>query len=295
VSRKKIGNLIMPVVLKYRVETTKNQIKNHYRDSDGKVSMIKLSIIIPSRKQEKQIFFIQRAVDSVRRQSIANQFAITFLVGVDKGCILDSAISNILGIQCIESDGVSQAKALNAAIRQVHEGYVAFLEDDDQWMPNYLNSAMQAIAFCDFVSSTQSEFNESDEFIRVNDFPTPSGWFMPSSTLIKVGEFNESYKFHIDNEWLGRLSESNLKRIHMVEATAPIHQNYIQVRPWLANIINLSGGTCNLDRHNSPYPLVIRNLHSNSGMAQIATNSQYFEISKNEKESLIKRFGKIPW
>jgi glycosyltransferase involved in cell wall biosynthesis len=258
--------------------------------------MNKLTIIIPSRKQEKQFSFIQRAAESVRKQSIANQFAITFLVGVDKDCKLEPAISDILGVQCIESDGASQAKALNVAIRQVHEGYVAFLEDDDQWMPDYLNFAMKAMALCDFVSSTQAEFNEADELIRVFDFPTPSGWFMPTSTLKKVGEFNESYRFHLDHEWLGRLSESQFKRIHMVEATAPVQKSYTQqVRPWLTNVLNLSGGLCSLVRHGSPYPLVRRLVHSNSGMAQIATNSEYSEISKREYESLVNRFGVIPW
>ena len=258
--------------------------------------MNKLTIIIPSRKQVKQISYIQRATESVRKQTIANQFVITFLVGVDKGCGLSKPISDVLGVQCIESDGASQAKALNAAIRKVHDGFVAFLEDDDQWMPEYLNFAMKAIALCDFVSSTQAEFDETDELIRVNDFPTPSGWFMPVQTLKKVGEFNESYRFHLDNEWLGRLSESKLKRIHMVEATAPVQKTHTrQVRPWLMDLLNLSNGLCNLDRHASPYPLVKRLVHSNSGMAQIAINNEYSESSKRECEDLKNRFGLIPW
>ena len=232
----------------------------------------------------------------MRGQTIANQFAITFLVGVDKGCQLEPAVSDTLGVSCIESDGASQAKALNIAIRQVHEGFVAFLEDDDQWMPDYLNFAMKEIALCDFVSSTQVELDETDELIRINDFPTPSGWFMTSSTLKRVGEFNESYRFHIDNEWLGRLSETKLKRIHMVESTAPVQKRYAQqVRPWLVNVINCSGGFCNLSRHGSPYPLVKRLVHSNSGMFQIATNSEDSEISKREYESLVNRWGLIPW
>jgi len=228
-------------------------------------------------------------------QTIADQFAITFLVGVDKGCGLDSTVTNNLGVTCIESDGASQAKALNIAIRQVHEGFVAFLEDDDQWMPEYLNFAMKAIALCDFVSSTQLEFDEADELIRINDFPTPSGWFMPASTLKTVGEFNESYQFRLDNEWLGRLSEAKLKRIHMIESTAPVHARYVDnVRPYLANVLKRSGGLCTLARHESPYPLVRRLLHLNSGSTQIAINGEYQEGSKREYSSLVNRFGAIP-
>jgi hypothetical protein len=163
-------------------------------------------------------------------------------------------------------------------------------------MPDYLNFAIRAIELCDFVSSTQAEFDENDELIRVNDFSTPSGWFMPLTTLKKVGEFNENYKFHLDNEWLGRLFELKLKRIHLVESTAPVlKKNAQQVRPWLLNVLNFSGGFCSLERHESPYPLVRRFVHSYSGMAQIATKTEYSEISRKEYENLINRFGAIPW
>lgn len=119
---------------------------------------------------------------------------------------------------------------------------------------------------------------------------------MPVSTLKKVGEFNENYRFHLDNEWLGRLTESKFTRIHMVESTAPVQKIYTQqVRPWLMNVLNCSGGLCQLYRHASPIPLVKRLVHSNSGMAQIATNSEYSEISKTECEGLVNRFGLIPW
>jgi len=253
-----------------------------------------LTIIIPSRKQQNQIEFIQRAVESVRSQSIQNQFAITFLVAVDKNCSLESATLKKLGVSCVESDGASQAKALNTAIRQVNEGFVAFLEDDDQWMPNYLSFSMSAIEHCDFISSTQLEFDQNDNFLRIFDFPTPSGWFMPATTLKKIGEFNEDYKFHLDNEWLGRLSESRLKRIHLVESTAPVDKKYLEERFWLKNILICSNGFCRLGRHESPYPLVKRLVHTNSGMAQIQTNPDYFQISRKEYEALKNRFGFIP-
>jgi len=258
--------------------------------------MKKLTIIIPSRKQEKQIEFLRRATDSARNQSIANQFQLTFLIGVDKGCTLDPLVSKSLGVICIESDGTSQAAALNGAIRVMEDGYVAFLEDDDRWMPEYLNFAMKALALSEFVSSTQAEVDEDDELLRINDFPTPSGWIMDSSVLKKVGEFNEEYRFHLDNEWLGRLSELKIKRIHMAESTAPIVRTYINpVRPWLLNVLNLSGGYCSIARHQSPYPLVKRMVHSKSGMAQIAASKELLEISDIEVNKLIKRFGRRPW
>ena len=258
--------------------------------------MNNLTIIIPSRKQEKQISFLQTAIESVRKQTIANQFLIKFLIGVDKGCKLDTVTAKYLGVCCVESDGASQAKALNVAIKQLHEGFVAFLEDDDQWMPDFLYFAMQNIMLCDFVSSTQEEFDESNNFIRVNYFPTPSGWFMPISTLKKVGLFNEDYRFHLDNEWLGRLSEAKLKRLHMVESNTPIKNIDTQkVKPKLKNILQFSGGFCNLTNHDSPNPLVRRLVHSNSGMVNIARNKECSVISKLELGTLRNRYGFIPW
>jgi hypothetical protein len=258
--------------------------------------MDKLTVIIPSRAQEKQAFFIQRAVQSIRGQTISDRFEITCLIGVDKNCRLSKEFLQTINAECIESTGASQALALNAAIKQVHDGYVAFLEDDDQWMPDYLYFAMMAIKRHQFISSTQSEFDENDTFLRINDFPTPSGWFMHSSTLKLMSGFDESYRFHLDNEWLGRLAEKGLTRLHLVESTAPILEQYInQVRPWLWKVLTLSGGLCALGRHESPFPLIKRLVHSNSGMAQIATNEEFSKISNAECQKLTKSFGRIPW
>ena len=257
----------------------------------------RLNIVIPSRTQGKQVFFLERAVASVRHQTVIDKFDLNFLVGVDAGKIPRGGdIGSRLEITFIESHGNSQAAALNAAIRNVNADFVAFLEDDDQWYPRYLEFAMQAISSADFVSSTQIEYDEKGELLRINDFPTPSGWFMPASTLKQVGEFNESFRFHLDNEWLGRLAETKLKRFHMVESTAPIKKEFISsVRPWLGYALDLSGGYCQIMRHHSPYPLVKRLVHSGSGMAQIAENKSFQEISRREQEILVNRFGRIPW
>lgn len=255
----------------------------------------RLTVIIPSRAQDRQIAFLRRSTGSIRRQSAAGNFAITILVGVDKGCNLDTSVSDSLGVRCVESDGGSQAAALNAAIRIVDDGYVAFLEDDDEWMPDYLRIAISALSHCDFVSSTQAEHDETDFFIKTNDFPTPSGWMMPASILRLVGEFNEHYRFHLDNEWLGRLVETKSRRAHLVEATAPTLRSQMRVRPWLANILDMAAGTCQIVRHGSPYPLVKRLVHSASGMARIASDRHLQEISREEHLGLMRRFGRVPW
>lgn len=259
----------------------------------------KLTVIIPSRTQPQQSLFLKSAIAAIREQTAINNFTISILIGIDKGkeLHLDPEILFPFSVNIIESEEKSQAAALNAAIRCVNTEFVAFLEDDDIWFPDYLQTVESVIsAGIEFVSSTQLEVDENSCLLRINDFPTPSGWFMPSKTLQMVGEFDEAYKFHLDNDWLGRLGASRASRAHLVEFTAPIDLKYVaQIRPWLSNVITLGGEMSQLCRHNSPYPLVKRLVHSGSGMAQISTNASYAEISKQECAKLISTYGRIPW
>ena len=56
------------------------------------MSEIRLTVIIPSRTQDQQAFFLRRSVKSVRDQTAASQFEITIVVAVDKGEMLDEAL-----------------------------------------------------------------------------------------------------------------------------------------------------------------------------------------------------------
>ncbi|MBC8127942.1 MAG: glycosyltransferase [Gloeobacteraceae cyanobacterium ES-bin-144] len=257
-----------------------------------------ITVISPSRSQPNQAEFLERACASIRSQSVITGYDLTILVGVDEDEKSNTAdLAATYEFSIAESNGKSQASALNAAIRQANTEFVAFLEDDDCWAPSYLQIAERELASGSaFVSSTQLEYDEYGVILRINDFPTPSGWIMPMETLRAVGEFNEEYRFHLDNEWLGRLSETGFPRVHLVESTAPIESRFIgQIRPWLANAIQYSENLTTLVRHQSPIPLVSRLVHSQSGMAQISANPLLAEISANEEQALRNRFGRIPW
>ena len=47
------------------------------------------------------------------------------------------------------------------------------------------------------------------------------------------GNFNETFKWHLDNEWLGRLAETKSSRLHLIESNA-------QKRPELQKLVNFS-------------------------------------------------------
>lgn len=263
-----------------------------------------LDVVIPSRNQSQQGVFLRKAVRSVESQTILPSLDVRILIAADPG-VKSSVIptSECCAVQLVESDHASQASALNAGLRLVEASYVAFLEDDDQWEPAFLEVALQSLRQLSssgrtlgLVSSTQLELDSAGDVERVNDFATPSGWLMTSSTIKAVGPFDPSFRWHLDNDWLGRAFSQRVPRLHLIESTAPLKlQHLAQVRPWLLKVVQLSGGTCQLCRHHLPTPLVRRLVHPGSGMAQIAMDPERQKQSRDEQARLRSMYGRCPW
>jgi glycosyltransferase involved in cell wall biosynthesis len=260
-----------------------------------------ISVLIPSRLRPKNSvasakLLIDNAIESIRWQTVASRIEVQIIIGIDTGASIPPKLAGDSGLGFAQSGGKTQAAALNAAAKLIAGHFVAILEDDDQWHPLFLEYALSALAEADFVSSTQLEIGLDEIAIRINDFPTPSGWLMKRATWDAVGAFNESFRWHLDNEWLGRLAQQPCKRAHLVEATAPINpESARQVRPWLANCLRLGGPSVRLVRHGLPWPLVKRLVHPGSGMQRISVDPNLTIQSQNELKALVQTFGRIPW
>lgn len=260
-----------------------------------------VAVVIPSRLERSAsgAFFIERATGFARAQAMSENLRLKFFVGIDA----DARIPDELGLQpdvtFVRSEGRSQAAALNAAARAAvdeEQDYIALLEDDDIWEPNFLSWSLAVLSGCDFVSSNQLEIDADEQCIRVNDFPTPSGWIMKAQLWRRVGLFDESLRWHLDNDWLGRLALSGVQRVHLVEATAPVTiQACAQVRPWIANVLTQGGPRSAVRRHLSSRPLVRRTVHQGSGMYRIATDPALAAESQSEYRQIAARYGRIPW
>ncbi|MFT3806684.1 glycosyltransferase family 2 protein [Arenimonas sp.] len=267
------------------------------------VTVSRLSVVIPSRlapmlpSDSEDRWYVERALANVRGQSAARDgLELELIVGVDAG--QGERARERLGpeVLIVEAPRRSQASALNAAMAKATGEAIAFLEDDDLWSPEHLGTALQQLADCDFVSSTQLEVTPEGAVLRIFDYATPSGWVMPRATLNRVGLFDEEYRWHLDTEWLGRLGQSKLRRVHLVEATAPISwDEIVGTRVGLPDILRSGGGNVRLVRHESPWPLVRRTCHPGSGMAQIAKDPVKAAASKAEYDRMWKRFKCIPW
>jgi hypothetical protein len=267
---------------------------------------MKIAIITPSRlklstlagDENSGTYFLEHAVQSAAAQQVERPVELRFFVGVDPGTEIPARLAEQQHLTFVHSDRKTQVAALNAALHAVDESWdlVGFLEDDDRWLPQYLPVAINALERFDFVSSTQLEVDEAGEAVRINDFPTPSGWLMRRSTFHQVGEISMWSKWHYDNEWLGRLAETGLRRGHLVEATAPATlMDAVQVRPWLANVLRLGGPNIQLVRHGYVLPLVRRLVHPGSGTSQVGGGALAKQESDAELHGLVDRFGRIPW
>jgi hypothetical protein len=256
-----------------------------------------LSILMPSRleRDSRGKLFLESAVSSIRAQA-GHSLALQILVGIDTGACAPPGTES-LGVKFVESAGRSQAAALNAAAGAATGDFIAILEDDDQWNPGFLFCAFSMLKEdFDFSSSTQLEVTPDGKIIRVSEFPTPSGWVMRRKVWDQVGLFNEEYRFHLDNEWLGRLGETDARRVHLCEATTPMDYNTLpQSRPFLGELLQKGKPKVELARHDSPWPLVVRLCHPGSGMAQVRENEAARERSNAEAAQLEKRFGHRPW
>jgi glycosyltransferase involved in cell wall biosynthesis len=255
-----------------------------------------LSVVIPSRGQPQQVEFLQRSIKSIAEQRARPIVDIEVIVGIDPGEALPDIGPTDVPVRFVAGNQRLQAAALNAAAADSRADYIAFIEDDDVWLPDHLLMALQMLAqHAGFVSGTQLEVDASGNVIRINDFPTPSGWVMPRATWETVGPFDETYRYHLDNDWLGRLANACIDRIHLVEATAPIEVPALEVRPWLMNIAVAGGGRVRFARHTLPVPLVTRLVHGASGVHAIKNDPSVTVKSRAEIARLEAAYGRIPW
>lgn len=270
--------------------------------ADPSAHELRLAVIIPTRlkpctTEPGSRTFIERAMESALAQVLDQPVSITFIAGVDVDAEVPERLARRPDLVIARSAGRSQILALNAAIAAAGQAYdfVAFLEDDDLWAPMFLAWSLLALVDHDFVSMSHVEIDESGKPVNIQDFPTPSSWLMPAATLARVGAVDLKSKWHYDNDWLGRLGESGLRRCHLVEKAAPLSLPRRLLRPGIGHLLRDAGPDITILRHASDQPLVIRLVHSGSGTAAVRSGGPAARESKNEYRWLVARYGRIPW
>lgn len=271
-----------------------------------------VSVLIPTRLSmtpSQDGLLVERAIHSVAAQSLvaSGKASYQIILGLDNGTAIPKAIREFPSVEAAVSSGRSQATAVNAAAAHIKGDYVAILEDDDQWHPQFLEIASANLSSTPFVSSNQLEIDSEGRTVRIVDYPTPSGWLMTRATWNAVGNFNEMYDWWLDSEWIGRLNEQKIPRTHLIEASAPSLESLSPItfadrllrrakeKKRRQGLLTLSKVTnLQLRRHEIDRPLVIRMTHQAQAHKLLKLDSTKPKLEA-DRIRLETRYGHRPW
>src|SRR5262249_36131121 len=112
-------------------------------DRRGMSMSVKVSVVIPTRNRAA---LLRRAIDSVLAQTSANLEIIVVLDGPDRDSELllkNHTDDRVRHIVCAEACGGAEAR--NIGVRAGTGEYIAFLDDDDEWLPTKLEEQLRCI------------------------------------------------------------------------------------------------------------------------------------------------------
>ena len=122
-----------------------------------------ISVVIPTRYRPQ---LVQRAIDSVLSQTCCDFEIIVIVDGPDPETVaaLDNAREERITVLALEHN-VGLAEARNVGVRRARGKWVAFLDDDDEWLPDKLQRQVETATHlggnhvfvaCRFIERTQS-------------------------------------------------------------------------------------------------------------------------------------------
>ena len=246
-----------------------------------------ISVIVPSRlapnpTSEHGNLWLDRALMTVRRQTVFAAHAFEFIVGID--CDAPAPPARFGDVRFVRSRGNSQAMAVNAAAAEATGDVLVYAEDDDYQYERKLELQLPYLDSYDLVTCNSREIDEYANFLSVNDFPT--GWVMKRSLWQEIGGFDESFKWHVDTEWLGRVNAAKKRRMHLVsDGRTPETSDWLK---WVSRHSDIAST-------GEQEPLVGRLRNPKGGMARIASDPEAAAQSREEHERMVKTFGEIPW
>ena len=208
--------------------------------------MPKVSVVVPTRNRAN---LVGRAVHSALNQTMADVEVIVVDHGLhDHTAAVMAAIGDVRVkyFRHVAHRGVSAAR--NTALSHVASDIVAFLDDDDEWLPEKLAIQLELIARASnnvgLVSSAYYEIEHGTN--RVVGVRTPGyrGWafdhviregrFGHTSTMVarrqcleKVGNFDETYHWGEDID-MGRASPRNS---NLISRRRPCRECIVSLRP----------------------------------------------------------------
>jgi hypothetical protein len=259
-----------------------------------------ISVVIASRlaRMPDGRLWLERALQSVHNQTVMQDHPLEVILGLDPGATPpDGLLAQYSGLKSANASGPpGQAAALNAALGKVTGDHVAFLEDDDWWVPLHLRQALKALGEFEFVSSSQRVVDPLGSHVGVLGFATPSGWVLPRALLDKVGPFDHFFRLHLDNDWLGRLNRVVRRRAHFIENTKGDTKAFLAKRPDLVALLEQAKpAEVSLLETAGKYTQVVRTQNPEGGLERSRTEAVLKERSRAELAAIEAKYGHVPW
>ena len=135
-----------------------------------------VSVVIPTCSRP---LLVKRAVQSVLQQTLQQVEAIVVIDGSDEGTCMELAKIDdprLQTVQLLTSKGGAGAR--NAGVAESKAEWVAFLDDDDEWLPQKLELQLEAAKSsqysCPIISCCLIARTPKGEFIYPRRFPQPA-------------------------------------------------------------------------------------------------------------------------
>lgn len=189
------------------------------------------SVILPVYNGER---FLAEAVDSVLAQSRPE----LELVAIDDGST--DASADILAdyaardprVVVITQANAGVTAARNAGIAASRGNYIAFLDQDDRWMPDTLALHIKALAADPGLGYTLAQQvcflepgAEEPEWFRLQHLDAPVAGYLPGalcarrSAFDRIGGFDERFAISSDADWFARARDAGIAMQLLPEAT----------------------------------------------------------------------------
>lgn len=169
-----------------------------------------LSIVIPLYNKAHTII---NTLNSVTRQTFKDFEVLIINDGsTDNGVKLIKEFINDKRIQIIEQKNQGVSVARNKGVEYSKNDYIAFLDADDEWLPDYLENMIQAIKifpdaglYCCARIERSAYGSEKlmlakkyiNKIVEINFFENPHVFLQTSATIVSKTAFNEAGKFPV--------------------------------------------------------------------------------------------------
>ena len=189
-----------------------------------------VSVIIPAYNAAK---YIGEALESVINQTFASHESIVINDGSPDTDELERELQKYSSIiQYIKQENLGAAAARNAGLRRARGEYVAFLDADDKWLPNFLEDQLEFLRSrnADFVFSDALLIGESrlagrtfmelqppksavtpESLLAVDVTVLTSAVLARKKPIFEVGLFDETIKRGHDFELWFRLAKAGIR------------------------------------------------------------------------------------